>query len=138
VLQLDLEQPDHLHRDPGGAGDPDAGVVVGREDLLDLAVGDQVAHRGPAVAAHQDAAVEGERHDGGGVRHLRHGHRRQVSPGGQQMVGVRGQEVREGRRSRGQERRWQTTVTCRIEVAHATDPIRREAAVTGRPSERIP
>ena len=45
VLELDLEQPDELDGEPGGAGDADAGVLVGREHLLDVALGDDVAHR---------------------------------------------------------------------------------------------
>ncbi len=68
VLELGLEQPHHLDREPGGAGDADAGVLVGREDLLDVALGDDVAHRGAPVAGHHDAAGEGRGHDRGAVR----------------------------------------------------------------------
>ena len=47
---------------------PTHGVLVGREDLLDVALGDDVAHRGPPVAGHHDAAGEGRRDDRGAVR----------------------------------------------------------------------
>ena len=68
VLELDLEQPDHLDREAGGAGDADRGELVGLEDLLDVALGDDVAHRGAPVAGHHDAAADGRRDDRGGVR----------------------------------------------------------------------
>ena len=38
VLELQLEQPDHLDGRAGGAGDGDPRVAVGREHLLDRAV----------------------------------------------------------------------------------------------------
>jgi hypothetical protein len=38
-------------------GDADDAVVVGREDLLDVALRDDVAHRGAAVAGHDDTAA---------------------------------------------------------------------------------
>src|SRR5437763_1543183 len=50
VLQLDLEQADHLDSEPRGARDPDDAELVGLENLLDVALGDDVAHRGAAVA----------------------------------------------------------------------------------------
>ena len=68
VLELGLEQPHHLDREAGGAGDADRGELVGREDLLDVALGDDVAHRGPAVTGHDHAAGERRRHDRGAVR----------------------------------------------------------------------
>ena len=68
VLELDLEQPDHLDGEAGRAGDADGGVLVGREDLLDVALGDEVAHRGAPVAGHHHAAGEGRRDDRGAVR----------------------------------------------------------------------
>ena len=51
VLELHLEQLHHLDRGAGRAGDGDAGVVVGREHLLDAAAGDHVAGGGATVAA---------------------------------------------------------------------------------------
>ena len=48
VLELELEELDHLDGRAGGAGDGDARVAVGREDLLDVAVADEVARRWPA------------------------------------------------------------------------------------------
>ena len=68
VLELDLVEPDHLDRDARGAGDADDAVGVGRVDLLDVAAGDQVAHGGAAVAAHEDAALVGDGDDRGAVR----------------------------------------------------------------------
>ena len=68
VLELGLEQPHHLDREAGGAGDADAGVLVGREDLLDVALGDDVAHRGAPVAGHHHAAGERRGHDRRAVR----------------------------------------------------------------------
>ena len=70
VLQLQLEELDHLHREPGGAGDADGGVLVGREDLLDVPLGDDVAHRRPPVAGEHHAAGVRRRDDGGAVRRL--------------------------------------------------------------------
>ena len=55
VLELQLEQPDHLHGGPGGTGDRDAAVAVGLHDLLHGPMGDEVAGRGPAVAGHHHA-----------------------------------------------------------------------------------
>src|SRR5699024_11285912 len=68
VLQLQLEQAHQLHRDPGGAGDPDHRVVVGGEHLLHAAVGDRGAHGRAAVTGHHHATGVGEGHDGGAVR----------------------------------------------------------------------
>ena len=67
MLQLDLEQLDHLDRHPGRAGERDDAVVVGGEDLLDVALGDVVAGRRPPVAGHQHAVGVGQRHHGGAV-----------------------------------------------------------------------
>ena len=55
VLELELEELDHLDGRAGGAGDGDARVAVGREDLLDGAVADEVARGGPPVAGHHHA-----------------------------------------------------------------------------------
>ena len=101
VLELDLEQPDHLDGEPGRAGDADHGELVGREDLLDVALGDDVAHRGAPVAGHDDAAGEGGRDDRRAVR-------RQVAgvtggdgaPARQQVGRVRAEEVGEASTSR--------------------------------------
>ena len=48
VLELELEQLDHLHGRAGRAGDGDAAVAVGREHLLHRAVADEVAASWPA------------------------------------------------------------------------------------------
>ena len=53
---------------PGGAGDADAGELVGGEDLLDVALGDDVAHRGAPVTGHHHAARERRGDDRGAVR----------------------------------------------------------------------
>ena len=52
VLELELEEPDHLDGRAGGAGDGHARPAVGGEHLLDRAVADQlpaVARRSPAI-----------------------------------------------------------------------------------------
>ena len=56
VLELDLEQPDELDGQSGGARDADEAVLVGREDLLHVAVGDEVAHGRATVAGHDHAS----------------------------------------------------------------------------------
>ncbi len=61
VLELELEQLDHLHRRTGGAGDGDTAVAVGLDDLLHRPMGDQVAGRGTPVAGHHDAVGEAQR-----------------------------------------------------------------------------
>ncbi len=55
MLELGLEQPGHLDRGPGRAGDRDRGVLVGLEDLLDPPVRDLVALRRLAVAGDHHA-----------------------------------------------------------------------------------
>jgi hypothetical protein len=49
---------------------PTHAVVVGREDLLDVALGDDVAHRGAPVAGHDHAAGVRHRDDRRAVRGL--------------------------------------------------------------------
>ena len=68
MLELDLEQAYELDRESGAAGDADAGELVGGKDLLDVALRDDVAHRGATVAGHDDAAVERCGDDRGAVR----------------------------------------------------------------------
>ena len=103
VLELDLEEPDHLDRDAGRPGDADTGVVVGVEHLLDVALGDVVAHRGAAVAGHHDAARERQRDDRGAVRCLGgQGRGRGRSSAGKQLGGVAAEELGE-RRAAGRE-----------------------------------
>src|SRR3546814_2636517 len=58
VLESGGEEPHHLHRQAGRAGDAHAAVLVGGEDLLDVALGDDVAHRRPAVTGHHHATGE--------------------------------------------------------------------------------
>jgi hypothetical protein len=95
VLELDLEQAHELDGDAGGPGDADAGVLVGGEHLLDRALGDDVAHRRPAVPGHHDAVGPRGRHDGGPVRGLD-----RAGSGGaqvsQQVRAVLGEELGEG------------------------------------------
>jgi len=70
VLQLDLEQFDHLHRDARGARDPHGRVLVRREHLLDIPLSDHVSRRRTPVTGHQHATRERHRHDRGPVRHV--------------------------------------------------------------------
>ena len=102
VLELDLVEPDELDGDAGGAGDADDAVLVGREDLLHVAVGDDVAHGRAAVAGHDDAAVEEQRHDRRAVRRLDARPGRQAPAGRQQLGAVGGDELGE-RRGAGRE-----------------------------------
>ena len=67
VLELGLEEPDHLDRRAGRAGDGDRRVPVGREDLLHGPVGDDVALGGPAVAGHHHAVGVAQGHHRGAV-----------------------------------------------------------------------
>ena len=86
VLQLQLEQLDHLHGQTGRAGDPDGRVLVGREDLLDVALRDDVAHGGPAVTGEHHTAGERHGHDRRAVRRLdRTLHGRQLPVAGQHL-----------------------------------------------------
>ena len=55
---------------PGRPGDSDGGERVGDEHLLDVALGDHVAHRGAPVTGDDDPAGEGQRDDRGAVRHV--------------------------------------------------------------------
>ena len=96
VLELQLEELDHLHRQPGGAGDADRRVLVGGEDLLDVALRDDVAHGRPAVAGQHHAAGERGRHDRRAVRSLHRAlHRRQRTPAGQLVRHVVREEIHE-------------------------------------------
>jgi len=70
VLQAPAGQLDHLDGQTGGAGDPHRRVLVGREDLLDVALCDDVAHGGPAVTGEHHAAGERDGDDGRAVRGL--------------------------------------------------------------------
>jgi hypothetical protein len=63
VLELGLEELGHLHRRAGGAGDADAGQLVGLEDLLDAAAGDLIARGRLAIAGHDHAVTEAHRKD---------------------------------------------------------------------------
>ena len=88
---------------PAAPGDADAGVLVGVEDLLDVALGDEVAHGRAAVAGHDDAAGERERDDRRAVRRLG-GQRcdRRRAPAGEQVGRVVAEELGERRRARRQ------------------------------------
>ena len=99
VLELHLEQLHHLDRRPGGTGDGDAGVVVGREHLLDAPAGDGVSRGGAPVARHHHAAVVADRDHGGAVGDLeRRATRRCVEARtGEVVGGDAAQQVDEGR-----------------------------------------
>jgi len=58
VLQLQLEQLDHLGGRAGRAGNGHGAVAVGLDHLLHGAVADQVAGGGPPVAGHDDTFGE--------------------------------------------------------------------------------
>ena len=104
VLELDLVQPDDLDRDAGRAGDADQAVVVGGEHLLDVALGDQVAHGGAPVAGHHDAAVEDRGDDRGAVGQRRCG-RRPAAGARRQLIRVPGSSSAPPPRTRKSRRR---------------------------------
>ena len=101
MLELDLEQASHLDREAGGAGDADARVLVGLEDLLDVALRNDVAHRGAAVAGHDHTAVERGGHDRGAVRDAGELTGGGAGRTGQHLGRLRGQEVGERGASHG-------------------------------------
>ncbi|CAM5696005.1 hypothetical protein SGRIM128S_00328 [Streptomyces griseomycini] len=68
VREFDLVELDHVQGEAHGPGDRDRGVVVRGQHLLQVALGDQVARRGPAVAGDEDAVAVGEGEDRGAVR----------------------------------------------------------------------
>ena len=70
VLQLDREQAHRLDREPGRARDAGRRVVVGDEDLLHVARGDEVAHGGPPVAGDRHPAGEHRGDDRRPVGHV--------------------------------------------------------------------
>src|SRR5215469_4189806 len=71
MLELDLKQPDKVNAYPGHAGDPDTGVLVAAEDLLDIPLRNHAAGGRPPVADHHHAAVERGSDDRRAVRKLR-------------------------------------------------------------------
>ncbi len=95
MLEFDLEQPDKLDGEARRAGDTDARMLVGLEDLLDVALGDDVAHRGAAVAGHHDAAGVGHRNDRGAVRCINCA-RPERAAAGHHVGRVHAEEVGEG------------------------------------------
>ena len=99
VLELHLEQLHHLDRRPGRAGDGDAGVVVGREHLLDAPAGDGVSRGGATVARHHHAARVADGDHGRAVGDLeRRTARSLLEAGTGEVVGRdAAQEVDEGR-----------------------------------------
>jgi hypothetical protein len=121
VLELDLEQPDHLDGDARGSGDGDRGELVGLEDLLHVALGDQVAHGGPTVAGHDDTGGVDDRDDGRSVRCVQAGHR--ASSGslcplaGQQVGRLQGEEVAERGVARREVRRGKRRAVGEVHAA---------------------
>ena len=73
VLELDLEQADHLDGEAGRPGDGHGRVAVGREHLLHGPVGDGVALGRPPVAGHHDPVGEAQGDNRGGVAHRQRG-----------------------------------------------------------------
>ena len=69
VLELELEDLDHLHRRTGRTGDGDGAEAIGLDHLLHRAVADPVAGGGSTVTRHHHAAGDAHRHAGGGVGH---------------------------------------------------------------------
>ena len=67
VLEVELEQPDHLHRRSRRACDRNTGMTIGREDLLHRVVADEVAGGCPPIARHHHALDGPDGQDGGSV-----------------------------------------------------------------------
>ncbi len=57
VLELDLEQAHEFNCDPCCASDADDRLIIRGEDLLDVALSDEIAHGGAPVSRHHDAAL---------------------------------------------------------------------------------
>ena len=135
MLELDLKQADQLDGQASGASDAHGAVLVGRVDLLDVALRDDVAHRGAAVPGHEDAFVISQRHDGGAVWRIEFGaaHRMRWRRPWYQRRRVVCEKVSE-RRAAGPQK-------CRRQrVRLATMSVRALASrcVTPRPSGRMP
>ena len=104
VRQLDLIQLHHVHREPDGAREGHRAVVVGRVHLLQVTLGDEVAHGGPPVARDEHAVPVGEGQHGRAVRGaLGVDTVGKDPPGAQQLGAVGRQELREGRGARCEE-----------------------------------
>ena len=73
VLELELEQPHHLDGRTCGAGDADHRMRVGGEHLFHVAMRDEVARGGSAVAGHEHTVAVAQRDDGGAVGDLGEG-----------------------------------------------------------------
>ena len=120
VLELGLEQPDHLHRRTSGPGDGHGRVAVGGKDLLHGPVGNGVSLGGPTIARHDHAVGKTEC-----------SHRRAVADVTQAGGGQGRAEGRPGARGHGR------TPSGSIGALHATDQSCEVGArVIGRGVER--
>jgi len=100
VLQLRLEEADHLDGRPGGPRDGNGRAAVRLVDLLNSTVGHLVSLGGLAVSGHHHAVPVLERQDRGSVRDadgrpLRFAVRPNL---GQKVRGLRPEEIHEARR----------------------------------------
>ena len=132
VLELRLEQLHHLDRGPGRAGDRDAGEVVGREHLVDAAVGDRVARGRPAVAGHHHAVGVADRDDRGAVRDVER-HRAAAAPGARQRVRAHLAEELGERRARDRYA-WQTAARSSVQTSSAEPTAGRQELSATSPS----
>src|SRR5699024_819418 len=102
VLQLHLVEAGEPDADPGGAGDRHRRELVGAAQLVQVAVGDDIALSGPTVTCKDHAPGEGQGDDGrrvrGEVLGPTGGGGKVVS--GQQLGTDRTEELGEGRGSR--------------------------------------
>ena len=55
VFEFDTEQSNQLDGDAGRTSNSNDGVLIGLEDLLDVLLGNQVAHGRPPVPSHDHA-----------------------------------------------------------------------------------
>ena len=72
VFEFDLEKPHHLDGNSRGTSDTDDRVLICRENLFDVPLRDDVAHRCSTIPRHDDAIAAGESDDRRAMRHCRH------------------------------------------------------------------
>ena len=68
MLKFKLQEPHHVHGDPGAACDPHHRIAVGEMDFLNVALRDHVPDCGPPIPGHHHRVGCGAGHDGGAMR----------------------------------------------------------------------
>jgi hypothetical protein len=57
MLKFNLKQPDELNRDSGGTGYPNHRVLIGNENLFNIALSNDITHGCSPVASHHRTKV---------------------------------------------------------------------------------